>query len=324
MGKIDLSIVITSYNTKELLVGCLNSIFNNTHNLTYEVIVVDNASTDGSVTAIRKLQKTMIRQAHDPGQSQADSALQMKIITNKKNVGFGRATNQGINRANGKYVLLLNSDTIVKSNVLAGMAGWMDKRLKVGAATCALLNSDNTLQGTGGYFPSLFRVFAWMFFLDDIPLIDTLIKPFHPMHRRSPFYKGEIYYQSPREVEWITGAFMMLRKTALDKSGLFDEDYFMYTEDTDLCFRIKKYGWEVWYLPQWEITHLGGASSKSPYPILSEYAGIKLFYKKHYSVWKYPILRVILKAGALFRIIVFGLIEGKGAIKTYARAFVQA
>ena len=114
---------------------------------------------------------------------------------------------------------------------------------------------------------------------------------------------------------------MMVRREVLDKVGEWDENYFMYTEEVDLCFRIKKEGWKIYYLPKWSIIHHGGASATKEFAILNEYKGIKRFYKKNYPKWQMPILRVLLKTGALGRIIIFGLTEGKESAQIYAKAF---
>jgi len=302
----DLSIIIVSFNTKDILIDCLRSVVKRTQGLDYEIIVVDNASADASVQAVEKFSVKI---------------KNLVLIKNAKNIGFGAANNQGIKKAKGKYFLLLNSDTLVRDNVLVKMHTFIERHPKVGIATCALRNADGSLQGTGGYFPNLFRVFAWMFFLEDIPLLDRLIKPFHPMHPHSPFYKGERFFEKAQERDWITGAFFLARKKVVDDIGFFDEDYFMYTEEVDFCYRAKKVGWKVWYLPRFSIPHLGGASSTSEFPILSEYKGIKLFYKKNMPSWQYPIVRVFLKGGALVRIVLFGLLKGREAGETYAKAF---
>ncbi|KKQ52588.1 hypothetical protein A2865_03650 [Candidatus Woesebacteria bacterium RIFCSPHIGHO2_01_FULL_39_17] len=307
----DLSIIILNYKTKKLTLDCINSVVKNSKGISLEIIVIDNASNDGSVEALRRSIKRLSSQV----------GIMAKLIVNKENLGFAKANNQGMGIAGGNYILLLNSDTLVHDNVLGEMLEWMRKHPKVGAATCALRNKDGSLQGTGGYFPTLLRVFSWMFFLDDIPILDKIIKPFHPMHGQSPFYKGTKYYLTRKEIDWITGAFMLIRKKALKDVGAFDEDYFMYSEDTDLCYRIKNAGWEIWYLPDWGITHLGGASSTSMYPILSEYEGVKLFYKKNVPFWQFPVLRVFLKSGALLRMFILGIIKDGEVIKTYAKAF---
>jgi len=301
---VELSIIIVSFNTKKLLVNCINSIRKNVKNLEYEVIVIDNASTDGSVQAV------INQQRQDPD---------IKLIGNRRNLGFGTANNQGMKIAKGKYILLLNSDTLILDGVLGEMVTWMRKHPDVGIASCALKNEDGSMQGTGGYFPTLIRVFSWMT-IQDLPFVDKFIKPFHPMHAKS-FQKGTKFFNSDKELDWLTGAFLLIRTEVIDKIGYFDKDYFMYVEETDYCYRAKRVGWKIYYLPKWSIVHYGGLSGKREEVILAEYKGIKTFYKKHYPSWQFPILRLFLKIGALGRMILFGILEGKYAIKTYVKAF---
>lgn len=294
---IDLSIIIVSYNTKKLTRECIESVVKFTKGIAYEFLVMDNASRDGSVKMLTKLARK----------------LPLTLVANKENVGFGAGNNQGMKRAKGRYLLLLNSDTVVKDNVLGEMVDWMEKHPQAGIASCALRNADGSLQGTGGYFPTLFKVFAWMFFLEDVPLLAKLIKPYHPMHPKSPFYKGEDFFTQSHQRDWVTGAFFLFRKEVLSDVGLFSQDYFMYVEEVDYCFRAKEESWQVWFLPDWSIIHYGGASGTSELAILSEFRGLKIFFKKYLPAWQMPILRLFLKAGAFLRIFIFG--------KVYAKAF---
>ncbi len=298
----DLSIIIPSYNTKDLITSCVKSIIKHTSGLKYEIIVVDNASTDKSVEVLKKQKK-------------------VNLIENNKNLGFAGANNIGYKESKGEYILFLNSDTLLRNNLLKEMIDWMKKNPDVGAASCTLKNSDGSLQATGGYFPTLTRVIAWMFFLDDIPGVNMFIKSFHPMGNKSPI-KNISFYKKEREIDWLTGAFMLTRKNILDKlKGPWDESYFMYTEDVDICYRIKRSGHKIMYLPRWDITHLGGASGTKESTILSEFRGVKRFYNKFYPKWQYPILRFLLKTGSLGRIIIFGILEGLNSAKIYAKAF---
>ena len=113
----------------------------------------------------------------------------------------------------------------------------------------------------------------------------------------------------------------MIKKCVYEKAGGFDENYFMYTEEMDLCYRIKKMGYDVMYLPEWEIFHLGGASSNKEFPVLSEYKGVKLFFQKNMPAWQFPFLRIFLKCGALLRALIFNLFNGKEAYSVYIKAF---
>ncbi len=267
MNMFDLSIIIVNYNTPELTADCIKSIKKFTKNLKYEIILIDNS------------------------------------IDNK---GFTGGNNVGMKKAKGRYVLLLNSDTLIHDNVLGEMIGWLDANLKIGIATCALKNKDGSIQPTGGYFPTLPRVFSWML-TQDIPFMDRITKQFHP--------KSENFYRNFRELDWVTGAFMMIRRDVIDQIGYLDEEYFMYTEDTDYCYRARK--WSVIYNPKWAITHFGGASSKKEFPLLSEFKNVKLFYRKHYPSWQYPILRFLLKLGSIWRMVLINP-------KIYAKAFTEA
>lgn len=294
----DLSIVVINYNTKELTLSCIESIKKHTKGIKYEIILIDNAS------------------------SEEIYSKDAKIIRNKENLGFTGANNQGMKMAHGRYLLLLNSDTLIHDGVLSEMVSWMDDNPEIGISTCMLKNKDGSIQGTGGYFPTLLRVFSWMT-IQDLPYIDSIIKPFHPAKEKS-FSKNDEFYKRTREIDWVTGAFMLIRREVINDIHYLDEDYFMYTEDTDFCFRAKEKGWRVVYNPKWSITHFGGASSIKEFPILSEYKNIKLFYKKHYPAWEYPILRFFLKVGALGRMVVLGTMKGKENAKIYAKAFGQA
>lgn len=296
---VDLSLVIVNFNTKDLTLGCIESVLKNTKNLNFEIILVDNSSN------------------HEIPQSK-----KYKLISSKTNLGFTGGNNEGMKKAVGRYVLLINSDTLVHDNILGEMVSWMDENPKIGISTPALRNKDGSLQGTGGYFPTLIRVFSWMT-IQDFPFVDKFIKPFHPNKEKS-FSKNDEFYIKGKDLDWVTGAFMMIRREVIDDIGYLDTDYFMYTEDTDYCFRAREKGWRVYFNPKWSITHFGGASSIKEYPILSEYKNIKLFYKKHYPNWQYLPLRVLLKIGALGRIIILGTMKGGEYAKIYSKAFSEA
>jgi hypothetical protein len=296
MKNLKLSIIIVNYNTSTLLKECISSIRKSTKPIPFEIIVVDNASTDKS----------------DKYLSSLSSEKQIKVIKNKKNLGFSKANNQGIKIAEGEFILLLNSDTLINDNIFPKLFEWLDVNKQAGIVSCKLKNSDGTIQATGGYFPTLSKVATWMLFFDDLPLLNKLLKPFHP--------KAEFYPNTDFQLDWVTGAFFLIRREVIDKIGYLDEDYFMYVEDLDYCYRAKKEGWEVWYLPFVSIIHLGGASSTKAYPLISEYENIKLFYKKNLPVWQYQILIFLLKMGAVLRIIVFSLFSAERS-KIYAQVY---
>lgn len=302
---LDLSIVIVSTNIEAMLRDCLKSVFKALNGLSGEVIVVDNASSDNTPNMVAK------------------EFPQVKLIRKFENHGFGENNNYGMKIAKGRYVLLLNSDTlIIDTKIFKEMVEWMDANPKVGLSTCALLNSDKkTYQGSGGYFPTLPKVFAWMTFLDDIPGVDRIIKPYHPLHGWSPFYTGESFFKQAHKQDWVTGAFFLMRKAAMDEAGIFDTDFFLYVEEVELSYRFIKTGWEAWYLPKWKIVHYGSVTIGSERAMIYELQNLKLFYKKHYPHWQLPFLIAVLKLGIILRIAVFGILKGLKIVKIYAKAF---
>lgn len=271
----------------------------------YEIIVVDNNSTDGTRVFLNKISKKE----------------NVRCIYLKENTGFGIANNAGMKMSLGKYILLLNSDTEVVNDVIQKCLKWMEDHVSYGVVSPNLYNKDGSIQGTGGYFPDLLRVISWMT-IQDIPFVDQFIKPFHPM-RSNSFYTGSKFYKKERDIDWVTGAFFMLRSETFNDVGFFDNDFFMYTEEVEYCFRIKEKGWKIKYLPLSGVVHLGGASGAIGFSVLREFEGIKLLYQKHFPKWQYPVLRIFLKIGCLGRIIVFGLLKGKEVAKIYAKAFIE-
>jgi len=301
--KVDLSIIFVGFNTAKYVKNCISTVLEFTKDISREIFFVDNNSPTEDWKIVEK------------------NFSEVKLIKSEENTGFTGGNNIAMRKAKGRYVLLLNLDIEIKdNNIFKEMTSWMDKNSKVGISSCALLNPDGSFQGNGGYFPNLFRVFSWMTFLDDIPFIDRLIKPYHPMHSWS-FYKGSNYFSKERKQDWVTGAFFLIRREVMDKIGFLDEEYFAYVEETDYCYRAKKVGWENVYLPKWKITHFGQVSAGSEYALVSEYKNLCLFYKKHMPKWELPILKFLLKFGAFLRILIFGVIKGPKVAKTYAKAY---
>jgi hypothetical protein len=304
--RVYISVIIVSFNTKEILDDCIRSLLINLKDINFEILIVDNGSSDGSKEFLKTLTK---------------KNKKIRCFFMDKNLGFGSANNYAMERSKGEYLLLLNSDIYIKNDVIQKVAKWMDANKLYGAASANLYNKDGSIQGTGGYFPTLLRVFSWMT-IQDIPFVDNLIKPFHPLKPNSPL-SGESFYAWERDLDWLTGAFLMIRRNAYEDTGFFDPVFFMYTEEVEYCLRLKKKGWGVRYLPYDGIIHLGGASAGTKISIISEFEGVKKLYKKHYPSWQYTILKLILKIGCLWRIPVYGLIKGKEAAKIYVKAFAE-
>ncbi len=227
----DLSIVIVNWNTCELLAQCLQSVYQTTTNLNAELLVVDNASNDGSSVMV------------------STRYPRVQLLQNAENVGFARANNQGIRSSIGRYVLLLNSDTEIRPGALETMIAFMDQHPDAAAAGARLLNADGSLQPSCHPILTAGREFWRLFFLE-------------PLHRRATYDMAHWDPQIPRQVETIKGACLLLRRAALGQVGLLDEQYFMYTEEMDLCLRLLRAGWKLYWIPQAQVVHYGEASSR--------------------------------------------------------------
>lgn len=301
----DLSIIIVNYNTKGITIKCLESVLRHVTSLRYEIILVDNASQDGSYEDFLEFAKGI---------------KNIKVISSRKNLGFGGGNNLGLKVAKGRYILLLNSDCELKDNFMNGLIGWMDEHKKVGISSCNLIYPDGRVQGTGGFFPTLGRVILWMMFIDDIPLLSHLVKPYHPMHENSPLDKGGGFFGKEKDLDWVTGAFLIMRREVFDEVGFFDKDYFLYVEEVDYCYRAKKKGWLVYYLPYYKVVHLAQGSSTSKRAILGEYEGLQVFYRKHHPN-QLKFLSVVLKVGALVRRYLYTFTGRAGMGEIYGEAY---
>ncbi len=295
----DLSVIIVNWNTKKLLEDCLSSIFKHTKGINFEVIVVDNASTDGSPQMVKTKFPEVV------------------LIQNKDNLGFTKANNQGIKAAKGDYIALLNSDTYLIENAFKKLKDTAKSKNNKAVLAPLLLNEDRSIQQSVGFFPDLPQVFFWMSFLDDLPF-GQFLKPYHVDH--DSFYKQE------REVDWLTGAAIFLPKEVIDKAGNLNEEIFMYGEDVEWCFRIKKAGYKIFLYPEAQIVHIGrGSSKKIPTKaFIGEYEGVKFFYRKYRSAFALQIARLFLKIGALLRIFIFSVLGRKELAKSYVEAFKVA
>ena len=232
----ELSIIIVSFNTRNILKDCLDSVFSNTSSISFEVIVIDNASSDNSVDMIK------------------EEFPQVKLIENFDNKGFAAANNQGFKIASGKYWLLLNSDTVILGNVLEKSFEYMERNSAVGMMGCRVLNKDKSVQDTCFMWPSLLN----------IAILSTGLGRVFP---RSRFFKRERMRgwrrNTEREVDAITGCYLFVRSSATLKIGVLDEDFFFYGEETDWCLRFSQAGYEVKFAPVGDIIHLGGASGEA-------------------------------------------------------------
>lgn len=271
----DLSVIIVNYNVKEFLQNLLHSIEKASANLSKEIIVVDNASDDGSVEVIR------------------EKFPYVNLIENKINVGFGKANNQGLAIAKGNYILFINPDCIVSEDTLDKMISFFGGHSDCALAGCKILNSDGTLQlACRRSFPGPWTSFT------KVTGLSNLFPKSRIFARYNLTYLDE---NKTYEVDAVSGSFMMMRKTVYDNVGGFDEQFFMYGEDLDLCYRIQKAGHKVFYVHSTQVIHYKGESTKRSN--LDEtklfYDAMHLFVKKHLS--SFPLVEIILRSAIGFR-----------------------
>lgn len=295
-----LSIIIVSYNTSTITLNCLKSIekdkgltfdlnkISNDEKIPTEIIVIDNSSTDDSVKELKKLVTNKL--------------ITIKLITNQTNIGYGRANNQGIKIARGNYLLFLNSDTLILHSAISQSLNWLSTHPEAHLCTAQLLNKDLTIQSSGGFFPNFLNTLAWSIGLDDLPFFNLLVKPFHP--HPPHFYTHDKFFTKDHPQDWVTGAFMLLRRTIVDITKGFDENYFLYGEEVEWAYRMHQVEpkSQCWYLVGPQVIHLGGASAKvKSDPLILEYLGVLSFFKKHRPSWQLPVLRFFLKINAALR-----------------------
>ena len=252
-----LSIVIVSWNTRNLLLNCLHSVAvacRQHASISAETIVVDNASTDGSVEAT----KTQF-----PG---------VRVIENDENVGFATANNQAMGECNGDYILLLNPDTIIASDALRSLVDFMNNTPDAGAAGSMLRNPNGTLQPSCYVAPTPARELWRLLYLDTIyPLAE---------------YRMDRWRQnSERKVDIVQGASLIVRREIIEQVGTLDAEYFMYSEDFDWCHRIREAGWQIYWVPQSVVIHFGGQSTNQvATPMFLQLYQAKLrYFRKHHG-----------------------------------------
>jgi len=262
-GPPDCAVVLVCWNNKSYLEPCLRSLFESGMRHLFEVVVVDNGSTDGSQEMLRT------------------RFPQVQLIQNDRNLGLGRASNQGIEATRAPCVLLLNNDTVVNGESLDRLIDWMAATPDAGAAGGTLLNGDGSFQAAYGKFPTLPEEF----------LVATRLGEMfwegYPSHRTG---------EGARKVDWLSSACLLLRRTALTQVGLLDEQYFIYGDETDLQYRLIKGGWSVYYLPHATTIHFGGRSLDRWRRRRMVYRGKMLFFKKNYDPLRHYALRAMLGA----------------------------
>lgn len=289
---LDLSVVIVNWNVRELLCACLNSIDAGRGDLRLEVIVVDAGSSDGSPAMI------------------SSQFPWVRLIARRDNVGFPKGNNIGISAASGRYILLLNPDTEVIDDGLAKMASFLDTQPEVGIVGPQLLNVDGSVQSSRRRFPTLATaVFE-----------STWLQPYAPKTLMHHYFADDLSDDATSDVDWLTGACLMVRHEVIEQVGLMDEAYFMYSEELDWCKRIKAAGWRVVYLPAAQLVHHVGASSQQAVTerhINFQRAKLRYF-RKYHGRPAAVILRAILLMNYLWQLClegIKGLIGHKRALR---------
>jgi GT2 family glycosyltransferase len=285
-----LSIIIVNYNSKNVLLNCLSSLTVLNSKINYEVIIVDNASSE----SIREF---------------VDTFPNYKFIYNDKNIGFAAANNIGIKLTTGKFILLLNPDTIVNENSFQPMIDYLESHIDVGIVGCKIYNADGEIERSTHSFPSLLKEFVHANeFIKSIVGYESqaasfLIKILKPKSLESYWDHNSI-----KEVDHVTGACMMAKREAIDKVGLLDEAFFLYNEEVEWSLRFKKAGYKSVFLPKSSIIHLFGYSTKQRVQkqtvnklLVERYRGMFYFFNKHYGFFKLFILRIIAFEGFTIR-----------------------
>lgn len=276
-----LSVVIVSFNTEGLLRDCLSSIFASPARAELEVIVVDNASTDGT----RKLLK--------------EEFPAVRTILNDDNRRWAGGNNQAASSATGEYLLFLNSDTVVSPGALDAWVEFLDSKPEVSVSGCRLLNPDGSLQRSCRSFPTIVNMFAESFFL-------YLVFPRSPV--LGGFHMTHFDHDTVREVDMVTGAALMVRRRAFERIGPFDESFHFYGEETDFCYRARLLGYRTWFFPGAQITHLVGGSPLHRRRYHENlFDGVRQYLRKHHRGPELWAMLLLQRVGVALRIPVYFL-----------------
>lgn len=279
--QIELSIVIVNWNTKKILLDCLHSIYKETKAFTFEIIVVDNGSVDGSAESVKRKYPTV------------------KVIENETNIGYSKANNQGIRVSTGKYVCLLNSDTIVLGNALEKMVAFLDQNDFVGAVTCLLINPDGSPQIGSALGET--NLLYWL-------SVETGLYKKYPNSRiwGKPFL-SYLDQSITHEIEVCPSAAIIIRKKVFKNTGLLDEKIFFGTIDWDYSLRMRKKGWKLYLFQESKILHYGGKSKNAIRKelIYKDYRSRFYYFKKHYGIFKMNIFRLLIMVSSTIKIFYF-------------------
>jgi len=280
----ELAVVVVNWNSGERVSRCVRSVFESAGDARLEVVIVDNDSEDGSAEA------AIAEFPH------------IRLIQNRDNKGFPAAANQGMRATDSEFVLLINPDAEVVAGTLEGFLKVARDHPRAGAIGALTLNPDGTIYPSARRVPTLVQGF-----------FHTTLGPFWPRNPWSRSYRMEEWdRRSERQVDWVSGSSMLLRRAALARVGLFDEAYFMYVEDMDLCTRMSDGGWEVWFSPELEIEHVGGTATAGKRRMTLEHSrSIYIYFVKHRSQGWHASLRPLAWAALRMRAAVISRRRGE-------------
>jgi hypothetical protein len=270
----DLSVIIVSWNTCQVLRECLESVQRQRSSASIDVWVVDNASKDGSAEMVR------------------ETFPAVHLIENSENVGFARANNVAVAASSGRYVLLLNSDTVVLPGAFDALIDFLDAHPEAGAAGAHTLNPDGSLQVSTYPSPTLARELWFLLHLDRL-------RPY------GAYDMAQWSSDQPRPVDAVLGACLIVRRATLDQVGALDPAYFMYSEEIDLCYRIRRAGWRIYWVPQAKIVHYGGQSTRqvAASMFIQLYRSKVLFFRKNQGRWAAVVYKLVLLAVTIPRLV---------------------
>lgn len=278
---IDVSVIVVSWNTRELLAQCLASVRAEAETVSLEAIVVDNHSEDGSPAMVR------------------ERFPEVRLLENEDNLGFVGGNNRALPLAEGRYLLLLNSDATLVPGATAALVHFMDAHPEAGIVGPRISNPDGSLQSSYMDFPTLWREFQLL-----TKLHVVLGRPYAPSH--GPDESREIH-----EADWVSGAGLMIRREAANQVGGLDPDYFMFSEEVDWCWRVRQAGWRNYYLPEAEVRHWGGQSTAhvSLQRRAMIYRSKWLFFYKHRGRVYAGVFRALLLAASWLKMALWALLS---------------
>lgn len=289
------AVSIVSFNTKDLLNNCLRNLSRQKTKEKINIWVLDNDSKDGSAEMVE------------------EKFPEVKLIKSEKNLGFAKGQNKILKQLKDEYIILLNPDTQFEDNFIDSMVKFMEENPSCAVSGPKLVDFNNKLESNGGDFPFGPALFNWLFNLE-------------ALGKLSNFHRGDKdYYSAAHEVNWISGTMMMMKRESLEKFGFFNEEFFMYFEDVELCYRAKKSGEKVMLNPEVIIKHKSGSSSKDPRftQWKGEFAGLIGFYNKHRGFLGGLYARILIYIAILLRMVAFGVMGKINKTLTYGKVLVN-